>query len=137
MLPISINNVHILCISSLHQKATNGDLFQIDQNDNGIKPYLIDDKGYMFLRWLMIAHKHGVVHHIILKLLFNKDLHQGKNVVEYSFGILKKTFRKLLLKTNLDHIWCDVLLLYFVQHDPWKERFRHKHGDGSTRIGGW
>jgi hypothetical protein len=50
---------------------------------------------------------------------------------------LKKTFRKLLLKTNLDHIWCDVLLLYFVQHDPWKERFRHKHGDGSTRIGGW
>ncbi len=74
-MPISINNVHTLCISSLHQKATNGDLFQIDPNDNDIKPYLIDDKGYMFLPWLMIAHKQGGVHHTILKLLFNKDLH--------------------------------------------------------------
>jgi hypothetical protein len=98
-----MNNVHTLCILSLYQKATNGDLLQIDQNENGIKPYLIDDKGYKFLPWLMIAHKHGSVHHTNLKL-FNKDFHQGKNVVENSFGILKKTFKRLLLKTNLDHI---------------------------------
>ncbi len=89
-MPISINNVHTLCISSLHQKATNGDLFQIDPNDNDIKPYLIDDKGYMFLPWLMIAHKQGGVHHTILKLLFNKDLHWRKSVVENSFAILRK-----------------------------------------------
>jgi hypothetical protein len=44
----------------------------------------------MFLPWLMIAHKQGGVHHTILKLLFNKDLHWRKSVVENSFAILRK-----------------------------------------------
>ncbi len=34
-------------------------------------------------------------------MLFNKQLCQGRSVIENSFGILKKTFRKLLLKTSL------------------------------------
>ncbi len=42
------------------------------------------------------------MHHTILKALFNKHLSRGKSVVENVFRILKKTFKELFLKTNLN-----------------------------------
>jgi hypothetical protein len=49
-----------------------------------------------------ILHKQvGNMHHTILGALFNKHLIRGKYVVEIVFEILKKTFRVLILKTNL------------------------------------
>jgi hypothetical protein len=100
-----MNDAHILQISSLHQKATNGYLVQIDQGENGIKPYIIVDKGYPLLPWLMIFHKQGNVRCTILELLFNRQFSREASVVENSFGILKKSFRELLLKTNLHVIF--------------------------------
>jgi len=52
-----MNDACILQISSLHQKAMNGNLVQIDQGESGIKPYIKVDKGYPLLPWLMILHK--------------------------------------------------------------------------------
>jgi hypothetical protein len=60
-------------------------------------------------------------HHIVLEaLMYNKQLCQARSVVENSFGILKKSFRKLLLKSNLNILFLlDVVLclLHFLQHD--------------------
>ncbi len=53
----SMNDARILQISSLHQKATNGNLVRIDQGESGIKPYIKVNKGYPLLPWLMILHK--------------------------------------------------------------------------------
>jgi hypothetical protein len=56
-MPRSMNDTCVLQISSLHWKAINGNLLQIDQGENGIKPYVIGDMGYPLLSWLMVPHK--------------------------------------------------------------------------------
>jgi hypothetical protein len=88
-----MNDTRILRISNLHQKATNGNLVQIDQGESGIKPYIIVNKGHPLLPWLMILHKYGNVHCTNLESLFNRQFSRGRSVVEISFGILKNVFR--------------------------------------------
>jgi len=53
--------------------------------------------------------KHAPYHS---KSLFNKLLNRGRSVVENVFRILKKTFKKLLLKTYLNILF--VLMWWFV-----------------------
>jgi len=94
----------------------NGDMFHLNKGEEGIKPYLIVDKGYPLLPWLMIPHKQtNNIQHTILEALYNKHFSWGRNVVDNSFGILRKNFRELFLKTNL-HIfvstYCSYLLFY-------------------------
>jgi len=52
-----MSDARVLQISSLHWKAINGNLLQIDQGENGIKLYIIGDKGYPLLSWLMAPFK--------------------------------------------------------------------------------
>jgi hypothetical protein len=61
--------------------------------NEGISPYLIRDKGYPLLLWLMVPHKKIGVRHFILQALLNKRLSWAKILVENNFNILKKTFR--------------------------------------------
>jgi hypothetical protein len=50
----SMNDVHILCIKKLFMKIC----FELmDYNECNTKPYIINDKGYHLLPWLMIPHK--------------------------------------------------------------------------------
>ncbi len=98
----SMNDVRILCFSSLNKNIVNGNMFHINKNEEEIKPYLIVDKVYLLLPWLMIPHKqYGNIRHIVLEELYKKHLSQGISVVENSFGILKMNFQELFLKTNL------------------------------------
>jgi hypothetical protein len=97
-----MNDVRILCLSSLYKKAVNGDMFHINRGEEEIKPYLIIDKVWALLPWLMIPHKQfGNIRHIVLDALYKKHLSQGRSIVENSFSILRMSFRKLLFKTNL------------------------------------
>jgi hypothetical protein len=63
-------------------------LFVIELGQKGIKPYVLRDKGYPLLPWLMVPHKQIGVCQIMLEILYNQQLSRGRNVVENSFGIL-------------------------------------------------
>jgi hypothetical protein len=66
-----MNDVHILCLSSLYMKAVNGNMFHINKGEEEIKPYLIVDKLYPLLPWLMIPHRqYGNIRHIVLEELY-------------------------------------------------------------------
>jgi len=55
------------------------------------------------------------VWHTIFKALYNKHLSQGRSVVDNLFAILKKSFKELLLKTNLHLILLtNVVVHYFI-----------------------
>jgi len=64
-------------------------------------PYLLGDKGYPLLPWLMTLHKEDGEIHLILELCYNCKHKRGRLVVENAFGILKQFFRELLKKTKL------------------------------------
>jgi len=98
-----MNYAQIFLISSLYQKAMNGEFFHLKYGLDDVKPYLIGNKSYPLLPQLMIPYKQFVdSHHTIWKALYNKQLCWAKSVVENSFGILKKSFKKLLLKSHLN-----------------------------------
>ncbi len=64
--------------------------------------YILGWEGYPFLLWFMIPQKQTTnMKHIILEVIFNIKLYKGRSVMENVFKILKKTFKKLLLKSNL------------------------------------
>jgi hypothetical protein len=48
---------------------------------------------------------------MIFYMLFNKQLCQRRSVIENSFGILKKTFRGLFLKTNLHALFIPIVVV--------------------------
>ncbi len=64
----------------------------------GINPYLIRDKGYPLLLWLMVPHMQISVRHFILQALLNKRLSWARILVENNFSILKKTFREFMIQ---------------------------------------
>jgi len=67
----------------------------------GIPPYLLGDKRYPLLLWLMTLHKEDGEAHSILELLYNCKHKKGRSIVENAFDILKQTFIELLKKTKL------------------------------------
>jgi len=118
----SMNDAWIFQISSLYQKAMNGELFHVNYGLEDVKPYLIGDKGYPLFPWLMIPYTQlANSHHIVLEaLMYNKQLCRIRNVVENSFGILKNSFKELFLKSNLNFLFLPdvvVCLLHYLQHD--------------------
>lgn len=87
----------MLRMSGLYRKALFQGLFEPNTGTDGIHPYLLGDKDYPLLPWLMVPHKQfAAAQHIVLETLYNKHHCKGRSVVENSFGILKKTFRELL-----------------------------------------
>jgi hypothetical protein len=48
--------------------------------------YIIGDKCYPFLPWLMIHHKqNATIRHIILEAFYNKHVSRGKVVIDNAF----------------------------------------------------
>ncbi len=77
-----------------------------DGFQNGISITSWGGKGYSFLPWFMILWKQTTnMKHIILKVIFNIQLYRWRSVMENVFKILKRTFKKLLVKSNLHVIF--------------------------------
>jgi len=113
----STNDSQMLRRCTLRYLAMHGNLMIPLVVVDGYSPYLIGDLGYLLLPWLMVPH-HRRRDLFVSELLFNKKLRSGRCVVENTFGILKHTFRELLLKSNLYLAFLpDVILACAILHN--------------------
>jgi hypothetical protein len=116
-MPGSTNDSRVLRRSSLYRLAMAQTLFDGHDSMEGFSPYLLGDSGYPLLPWLMVLHK-NVRNLSALETLFNRKLRKGKSIVENDFGILKQTFRELLVKSELDIVFLpDMITCCAILHN--------------------
>lgn len=126
-MPGSTNDVRVLRRSALYRLATTtNQLFDVAYAQEGFSPYLIGDKGYPLLPWLLTPYRdlpRG--NRSLQERLFNRKLSTGRCVVENAFGILKQSFRELgrlseLHVTSLPDVIVACCLLYnmLLNQDP-------------------
>ncbi len=107
----------MLHLFSIYQKTWGNFSNELDLHE-GIKAYIIKNKGYPLLLWLMVLHKQTSVQHFILETIFNKQFFHAIILVENNFGILKKTFCKLMIKSNLDvQFLLNVVICCYMLHN--------------------
>jgi hypothetical protein len=53
----NMNDSRIFKFSTFYNQATYKDLFSLECDQEGVRTYIIEDKGYPLLPWLMISHK--------------------------------------------------------------------------------
>jgi len=94
------NDSRMLRRSTLHYNTTHANLMTPLCSIEGQTPYLLGDLGYPLLSWLMVPHR-GVRNLSLSEALFNKKLRSGRYLVENALGILKHSFRELLVKSEL------------------------------------
>jgi hypothetical protein len=101
-MPGSTNDMRTLRRSGLYGNVIQHRILN-DQDGishEGFSPYLLGDKGYPLLTWLMVPYKDD--HPLsMLERLYNKRMRQGRPVVECAFGVIKCTWRELLHQSNL------------------------------------
>jgi hypothetical protein len=116
-MPGSTSDARVLRRSSLYHLAMSENLFDACHAVEGFSPSLLGDSGYLLLPWLMVPHK-NVRNLSLLETLFNRKLRKGRCVVENAFGILKQTFRELLVKSELDVVFLpDVITCCAILHN--------------------
>jgi hypothetical protein len=92
-------------------------------------PYIMGDKGYPLISWIMIPFKEER-HLFVLELLHNKKHKRGHLVMENVFNIPKKTFRELLAKFyfsvsilpnvfNFCHLLHNLLIFHCFKNPIW------------------
>jgi hypothetical protein len=100
-LPGSMNDSWVLKKSGLYQRVVNGGLLSGHLHHTGnIAPYILGDKGYPLLPWLLTPFKDNRRERTVLQMLYQEQHSRGQSVVENMFGILKQIWRELLLKTH-------------------------------------
>ncbi len=72
-MPRSMNNARMLHLSPTYSKVRLGNVFHEQNSHEGIKPYIIGDKGYLLLPWLMVLKKQIESD---IKGVKRKDFHQ-------------------------------------------------------------
>jgi hypothetical protein len=81
--------VNLVCI----EKAQHMVLFDIARgSQHEISLYILGDKGYPLISWIMTPFKEDA-NHTILKFLYNKKHKRGQSVVDLFFEILKITLK--------------------------------------------
>jgi hypothetical protein len=116
-MPGSTNDARVLRRSSLYHLAMSQNLFDSRHGVDGFSPYLLGDSGYPLLPWLMVPHR-NMRNLSVLETLFNRKLRRGRSMVKNAFGILKQTFRELLVKSELDVVFLpDVITCYAILHN--------------------
>jgi hypothetical protein len=101
-MPSSVNDSRILRRSHLYRVVAQRGLMNMDTGMlDDIPSYIIGNKGYPCLSWLLVPFKSEMALNAIQKL-YNRRLSRGRAGVENAFGFLKLTFRELQNKIKLD-----------------------------------
>jgi len=95
--PRNLNDSRVLHKSTLYRKVENHVLFAYDPRfyQHWFPPYLLGDKGYPLITWIMTPFKEEG-HHIVLELLYNMKHKQGHSIVENALRIIKKPLGSFL-----------------------------------------
>jgi hypothetical protein len=113
----STNDARVFRRSTLYRLGMSGELWDAKHIVDGFTPYLLGDSGYPLLPWLMVPHRNAR-NCTVLERLYNKKLRKGRCVVKNAFGILKQTFRELLVKSDLDVVFLpDVITCCAILHN--------------------
>jgi hypothetical protein len=82
----SVNDLRVLHKYALYRKAKNHGFFAYDPRlfQHGFPPYLLSDKSYLLITWIMIPFKEEN-QHTILELLYNKKNKQRNSTMEIAF----------------------------------------------------
>ena len=117
-MPGSTNDARQLRRRMLYQRATTTNLFNPADAVEGFIPYLIGDKGYPVLPWLITPYRELGGRRSVQETLFNRKLSRARSVVENAFGILKQSFRELHSATDL-HVTLlpDVVVTCCILHN--------------------
>jgi hypothetical protein len=116
-MPSPTNDAKVLRRSSMYRMGMAENLFDARYAVDGFTPYLLDDSGYPLLPWLMVPHRNAR-NFTMLETIFNRKLRKGHCMVENAFGILKQTFRELLVKSDLDVVFLsDVITCCAILHN--------------------
>ena len=108
------------------ERGMHGRLWDAGVSFDGFSPYLIGDSGYPLLSWLLVPHR-GQGNMTMADSLFNRKLRRGRGIVENVFGILKQTFRELLVKSDLSVTFLpDVIMCCAILHNV---LLAQSHGD--------
>ena len=101
-MPRSTHDMRVLKRSTLYHREMHDNLFDSMYFQDGFSPYLIGNKGYPLLPWLMTPHwEVPNAARSFVDRLYNKKLWKGQSVVEHAFGILKQCFRELRVRSDL------------------------------------
>jgi hypothetical protein len=118
-LPGSMNDQHVLGRSSLFRHVQENRLMHVESSCQDVYlPYLLADKGYRNLAWMLTPFKEDGQPRGIAKKLYNRRHRRGRSVVKNAFGLLKESWHELLNKTEL-HITIvpDVFYAYCILHN--------------------
>jgi hypothetical protein len=101
-LPGSVNDQRVLRRSGLWQEVVHRGLMSVESGyQDGIPPYLLGDKGYPLLSWIITPFKDDGHPRSLAEAYFNKRHRRGRSVVENAFGLLKENWREMGRKTDL------------------------------------
>ncbi len=95
----SITDARVLCLSLIYWMATLGYLFHEQNLHEGIKLYVIEDKGYSLLPWLIIWYKQIGMWRFMLKAFTIGSFH-ARITIKNNFSILKKMFKEFFIKSK-------------------------------------
>ena len=102
-LPGSVNDQRIVRRSRLwHEVMHKGLLSASSGYQDRIPLYILVDKGYPLLNWIMVPFKDDGQPRRLVGTYYNKRHHQGRSVVENVFGLLKENWQEMGKKTNLN-----------------------------------
>jgi hypothetical protein len=68
---------------------------------DGIPPYLLGDKGYPLLNWIIVPFKSDGQPRSLAETYFNKRHKRGHSVVKNAFGLLKENWGEMGKRTDL------------------------------------